>query len=147
MKKHIIAICIISAFVLTLYSCTKNPSNATTPSTITSELSAGVETVFDQNSSAYGDNFPLIPAALRHLHDLGEVVFNETFPQGTGPIFNNNSCNACHSKVGEGNPPPGGGSLLTSMQFRISSGNSATTGPIDVTGFGEQLQNNAVESL
>jgi CxxC motif-containing protein (DUF1111 family) len=157
MKKYLAVISIVIVFVLTVASCKKNSTSDSTPSATVSELSAGDETIFDISASAFGDDFPVIPAPLEHVHDFGEVIFNEIFTPppgyaysyytGLGPIFNANSCNACHGGVGEGNPPAGGGSQLTSMLFRISSGNSNTSGPIDVVGFGGQLQNNAVEGI
>jgi CxxC motif-containing protein (DUF1111 family) len=158
MKKYLIVISIILAVVITMVSCKKtNSADIEATAANVSELSAGVETIFDESASAFGDDFPVISANLEHLHDVGEVVFNEIFTPppgypyayytGLGPIFNANSCNACHGGVGEGNPPPGGGSVETSMLFRISSGNSIQGGPIAVTGFGGQLQNNAVPGV
>jgi CxxC motif-containing protein (DUF1111 family) len=158
MKKYYIVLGLIMGTVLVMVSCKKdNVDSASTPPSSISELSAGSETVFDQSASAFGDDFPVITAALESVHDNGEVVFNEiftpppgyayTYYTGLGTIFNNNSCNACHAGVGEGNPPLGGGSVETSMLFRISSGNNITTGPIPVAGFGGQLQNNAVAGV
>jgi len=159
MKKHLIFVCIVLVFVLTMGACKKTSTSGESTATpvSVSELSAGNETIFDESASAFGDDFPAISPGLEHVHDFGEVIFNEIFNPppgyanayytGLGPIFNNNSCNACHGGVGEGNPPAGGGSVLTSMLFRISSGNSVTSGPIDVPGFGGQLQNNAVAGV
>ncbi|HTB07803.1 MAG TPA: di-heme oxidoredictase family protein [Bacteroidia bacterium] len=158
MKKYFIVASIVACFVIVMVSCKKeNTDTASTPPSTVSELSAGIETIFDESASAFGDDFPVITPALEDIHDNGEVIFNEIFTPppgyyyayytGLGPIFNNNSCNACHGGVGEGNPPLGGGSVETSMLFRISSGNNVTTGPIGVTGFGGQLQNNAVAGV
>lgn len=135
---------------------TNTSSNSVVPVT-TSELSAGDESIFDLSASAFGDGFPVISDAGEHTHDYGEVIFNEFFSPppgyaysyytGLGPIFNNNSCNACHGGVGEGNPPAGGGNQLVSMLFRLSVGNSITAGPTPAPGFGGQLQNNAVAGV
>lgn len=155
MKKYLVVIFIVLTFVLILVSCKKTDisKDANPPSSV-SELSAGIETIFDESASAFGDGFPVIPSNLEHVHDVGEVVFNEVFTPpsgyaysyytGLGPIYNNNSCNSCHGGVGEGNPPPGGGTQLTSMLFRLSIGNSTTAGPTPAPGFGGQLQNNAI---
>lgn len=158
MKKYWILIGIISGLIIAMGSCKKvNTENDATPPSTVSELSAGNETIFDESASAFGDDFPSISPTLEHIHDYGEVIFNEIFTPppgyaysyytGLGPIFNNNSCNACHAGVGEGNPPPGGGTDLTSMLFRVSVGNSVSSGPIDAPGFGGQLQNNAVQGI
>jgi CxxC motif-containing protein (DUF1111 family) len=158
MKKYFAVIGIVLVVIIIMGSCKKTSSTGTTTTpTSVSELSAGNETIFDESASAFGDDFPVISPILEHTHDFGEVIFNEIFNPppgyanayytGVGPIYNNNSCNACHGGVGEGNPPPGGGSVLTSMLFRISSGNSITSGPTDVAGFGGQLQNNAVAGI
>jgi CxxC motif-containing protein (DUF1111 family) len=156
MKKYLAPVCIIIALVIAMVSCKKNSTSYSAAPATVSELSAGDETIFDFSASAFGDDFPVIPAPLEHLHDVGEVVFNEFFSPppgyayyyytGLGPIFNNNSCNACHGGVGEGNPPAPGGPLV-SMLFRISSGNSISAGPIGVPGFGGQLQNNAIAGI
>jgi CxxC motif-containing protein (DUF1111 family) len=159
MKKYFISIFIVAAFIFILVSCKKNTvaGDASLPGAAVFQLSAGSETIFDESASAFGDDFPSISPGLEDVHDNGEVVFNEIFTPptgspnayytGLGPIFNNNSCNACHAGVGEGNPPAGGGSVLTSMLFRLSSSNSTTTGPVGVAGFGGQLQNNAISGV
>ncbi len=158
MKKYFIILATVAVFVITMGSCkkTNTSSNSVVPVT-TSELSAGDESIFDLSASAFGDGFPVISDAGEHTHDYGEVIFNEFFSPppgyaysyytGLGPIFNNNSCNACHGGVGEGNPPAGGGNQLVSMLFRLSVGNSITAGPTPAPGFGGQLQNNAVAGV
>jgi len=153
MKKYFIPVVAICVFVLALYSCSKPVPLP--PDTSSLYLSAGDETIFDQSASAFGDDFPVIDESLEHLHDVGEVVFNEIFsPQpgyyytGLGPVFNNNSCNACHGGVGEGNPPASFGAPLGSMLFRISvPGTDEHGGPNPVPGFGAQLQNLAVAGV
>ena len=70
---------------MVLGSCqkTNSTSNSTTPATV-SELSAGVETIYDESASAFGDDFPVIGPGLEHVHDNGEVVFNEIFTPPPG---------------------------------------------------------------
>src|ERR1700733_5107327 len=122
MKKYRAVICIVIGLVIALISCQKTSTvtnSTSTTSSPVSEQSAGIETIYDESASAFGDDFPVIPSGLEHVHDNGEVVFNEIFTPppgyanvyytGLGPIYNNNSCNACHGGVGEGNPPAGGG--------------------------------------
>lgn len=151
MKKYLIILSCIAAVIIGLYSCEKPspiPASSENP-----YLSAGPQTIFDQSSSAFGDDFPVLRADLVAIHESGENVFNETFVpypstityNGLGPIFNNNSCGACHSGLGEGNPPASFGAPLTSMLFRISvPGTDPHGGPNPVPGFGGQLQNNGV---
>jgi len=157
MKKYLAFVSIIIGFVIAMVSCKKtNIDSDSTPPSSVSEQSAGIETIYDQSASAFGDGFPVISPGLEDVHDNGEVIFNEIFTPptgypnayytGLGPIFNNNSCNACHAGVGEGNPPVPGDPLV-SMLFRLSSGNNVTTGPIAVPNFGGQLQNNAVAGV
>jgi len=159
MRKYIVILFTVIAFVIVFVSCNKtNITSNSTPSASTAELSAGIETIFDISASAFGDDFPVISPALEHVHDNGEVIFNEIFTPptgypnayytGLGPIFNANSCNACHGGVGEGNPPASFGAPLTSMLFRLSiPGTDSLGGPVGVPGFGGQLQNNAVQGV
>jgi len=161
MKKYLFLLSIIAGILIILASCKKNPTSDPNAPASVSELSAGIETVFDQSSAAFGNDFSIISPGLEHIHDMGKVVFNKIFSPppgyaytyftGLGPIYNNNSCNACHAGGGEGNPPPGGGDVLISMVFKISSGNNNTTGPtagpIAFNGYGGQLQNNAIADI
>lgn len=159
MKKYLIAISILLIFIIIMVSCKKTTTTGDSSSipASNSELSAGAETIFDESASAYGDDFPVIGSNLEHIHDYGEVIFNEiftpppgyayTYYTGLGPIFNNNSCNACHGGVGEGNPPAPGDPLV-SMLFRLSvPGTDSLGGPKPIPGFGGQLQNNAVQGV
>lgn len=152
-RKYIIPLCILMVFVVIMHACVKPtpfPASEENP-----YLSAGNETVFDISNSAFGDDFPVLNGpGLTLLHDNGEVIFNEVFfpaPSyyytGLGPVYNNNSCNACHGGVGEGNPPAPG-APLGSMLFRISiPGTDPHGGPNPVPGFGGQLQNLAVTGV
>ncbi|HTA81291.1 MAG TPA: di-heme oxidoredictase family protein [Bacteroidia bacterium] len=147
MKKYIVSILSVIISVLVMYSCSK-PG---TPPPDNPYLSAGNETVFDNGSTAFGDDFPVISGSQLRFHDDGEAVFNNTFVYnpnlaftGLGPVYNNSSCLGCHVGLGEGNPPAPGGPLV-SMLFRISiPGKGPYGGPNPVPGYGGQLQNNAV---
>jgi CxxC motif-containing protein (DUF1111 family) len=147
MKNYCIALSITVSLVLFMYSCSKpGPKPPDNP-----YLSAGNETVFDASSTAFGDDFPILSGSQIRFHEVGEVVFNNTFvynPKlafpGLGPVYNNSSCLGCHVALGEGNPPAPGGPLV-SMLFRISiPGTDEHGGPNPVPGYGGQLQNNGV---
>lgn len=150
-KKYVIALSCIAIIAVGLYSCEKPmpmPPNSENP-----YLSAGDQTIFDESSSAFGDNFPVLRASLTAVHESGENVFNEVFVpfpsaipySGLGPIYNNSGCGNCHAGLGEGNPPASFGAPLTSMLIRISiPGVGPHNGPNPVPGFGGQLQNNGV---
>lgn len=80
-------------------------------------------------------------------HMDGDAAFEAIFVTspspvnpGLGPIFNNNSCQSCHSNNGRGKPDD----TLTSLLFRLSvPGESEVGGPNPAVGFGLQLQTRA----
>lgn len=85
------------------------------------------------------------------LHLEGDAAFEATFVTapasvnaGLGPVYNNNSCVSCHARDGRGRPP-GPGENIASMLFRVSApGQNAHGGPLDLPGFGTQLQERSV---
>ncbi|MDB5086306.1 MAG: thiol oxidoreductase [Mucilaginibacter sp.] len=113
-------------------------------------LSGGDETVFSATSQAFGNMFPGLKGYDTHVHELGDLVFNQSFVtapapihSGLGAIFNNTSCTNCHHNDGIGLPTAG--ELQSSLLMRISlPGNDAHGGPVPVPGYGLQLQDKAV---
>ena len=113
-------------------------------------LSGGDETVFSATSQAFGNMFPGLKGYDTHVHELGDLVFNQSFVtapapihSGLGSIFNNTSCTNCHHNDGIGLPTAG--ELQSSLLMRISlPGNDAHGGPVPVPGYGLQLQDKAV---
>jgi CxxC motif-containing protein (DUF1111 family) len=111
----------------------------------------GDATVYDATSAAY--SLPVTgldaPSLTRHL--AGDLAFEAQFVSapapvnpGLGPIFNNQSCAACHKGDGGGRAPAEGGRSAT-MLFRLSlDGVAEDGGPVAVPGFGTQLQDQAV---
>lgn len=119
---------------------------------IKNEFSGGETTVFVQTSTAFSNPAPnLSPEGLaRHL--AGDFEFEQSFVTapalfngGLGPVFNNNSCVACHSRDGRGRPPEEGGTS-NSFFLRLSvPGIEPITGdPLAIPGFGTQLFDKAV---
>lgn len=119
-----------------------------------SALSGGATTVFDITSEAFGQPAPNLGAASLGLHDVGDAGFDEVFPEGVlGPVFDNETCEACHLGDGRGRPPEAG-EAFASMLFRASVPGAMRSGrrsnprgaeaPAPVPGFGSQLQMRAV---
>ncbi len=118
---------------------------------IDTRFSGGVNTAFDQSSGAFAHVFPGLSATDLNVHEVGDRHFETSFVTapaplrpGLGPVYNNVSCASCHIADGRGKPALPGERLL-SMLFRISiPGEDAHGGPLQVPGFGGQLQSNAV---
>ncbi|MEP6731178.1 MAG: di-heme oxidoredictase family protein [bacterium] len=110
-------------------------------------LSGGATTVFDSSAGAFGLPAPNLDATALAQHTRGDVAFDQDFVaapglpnSGLGPLFNNNSCSACHVGDGRGQPPAPG-QPFTTMLFRASiPGSDAVGGPKPAGQFGGQLQ-------
>ncbi len=117
-------------------------------------LSGGQQTVFNENSGAFSNVFPVLPENLERVHEVGDVQFGATFVSapsplnpGRGPLFNNVSCASCHISDGRGKVP-GIGDTSVSTLFRISiPGQDIYGGPNPVPGYGAQLQNRAIYNV
>lgn len=113
-------------------------------------LSGGINTVFDNTSKAFGHEFPGLGGYDLHIHELGDVQFEQTFVtapapinSGLGPIYNNVSCVSCHHNDGIGLPTAG--DIQSSLLVRISQpGTDEHGGPLAVPGYGGQLQDKAI---
>lgn len=114
-------------------------------------LSGGATTTNIIGALAFSQPAPNLSKENLELHLLGDVQFEQVFVgapaiinPGLGPIFNNNSCVNCHIGDGRGSPPLVGTKLET-MFLRISlPGADEQNAPIPVTGFGKQLQHQAI---
>jgi CxxC motif-containing protein (DUF1111 family) len=114
-------------------------------------LSGGATTIFDESEEAFGSPAPNLQGDNIERHELGDVAFGlehidgPGINGGLGPIFDNVSCESCHPGDGRGRPPVGA-EPFSSMLFRASvSGTGSNGGPLEVPGFGGQLQMRAVE--
>jgi CxxC motif-containing protein (DUF1111 family) len=67
---------------------------------------------------------------------------------GLGPLFNRESCFACHDNNGRGRAPDGPGQTMDSMLMRLSvPGRDGHGGPKPVPGYGDQLQDRAIAGV
>jgi CxxC motif-containing protein (DUF1111 family) len=113
-------------------------------------LSAGLATNFDVSSHAFTHPIDGLSARDQRVHDLGDQTFESKFVappapvfSGLGPIFNNVSCINCHRNDGGGLPITG--SATAGMLMRISqAGTDAFGGPLEVSGYGLQVQDQAI---
>ncbi len=117
-------------------------------------LSGGATTVFNVSADAFSLEAPNLQGLNVGLHEAGDVAFEIAFvPEkgspigGLGPVFDNESCEACHLADGRGRPPAGG-EPFSSMLFRGSvPGNGAHRSPLAIPGFGTQLQMRAIAGV
>lgn len=113
---------------------------------------AGGETTFTEvHSNAFSMPAPNLTASELEEHLEGDKGFEDVFimapsniNSGLGPIFNHNSCIACHPKDGRSKfsdnlDAPNGFFLRTSIP-----GTDETGGPLPTPGFGLQIQNQAI---
>jgi CxxC motif-containing protein (DUF1111 family) len=113
-------------------------------------LSAGLATNFDVSSHAFTHAIDGLSARDQRVHDLGDQTFESKFVAppapvfgGLGPIYNNVSCINCHRNDGGGLPITG--SATAGLLMRISqAGADANGGPLEVNGFGLQVQDQAI---
>ena len=138
---------LLSLLVLVLVKCQK--SNVFPADQYDDQLSGGAATVFDNTSKAFGNAFSNMSAYDEHVHEVGDLIFSQSFVtapapihSGLGPIFNNTSCVSCHHNDGIGLPTAG--DVQSSLLMRISlPGTDANGGPIAVPGYGLQVQDKA----
>jgi CxxC motif-containing protein (DUF1111 family) len=142
---------IIGSLILLVFILVKCQKASVFPaSQYNDQLSGGDQTIFDATSKAFGGMFPSLSGYDVHVHELGDLVFNQSFVtapapihSGLGPLYNNTSCTNCHHNDGIGLPTAG--DLQSSLLLRISlPGTDAHGGPVAVPGYGLQLQDKAV---
>lgn len=146
MNKRIIIVLLCLVWV---FACRK-PNNFNEES-YDERLSGGLNTVFDESSSAFSQMFPALNGRNAKVHDLGDVSFERIFVTapakvnpGLGPIYNNVSCVSCHAADGRGKAPDVGEGLL-SLLLRLSvPGKNSHGEPLNAPGFGGQLQSHSI---
>lgn len=147
MKKFSI-IALLSVFVFAFSMCHK--SGVFEEDGFDDRLSGGAATVFDATSKAFTHEVDGLNARDAHVHELGDVGFEQTFVAagatrfgGLGPVFNNVSCISCHHNDGKGTPTAG--FATSSLLFRLSlPGVDEHGGAVSVPGYGLQLQDQAL---
>lgn len=149
MKKLKIILC-CAAVIIVLIRC--NKAGDFPDDGYDTRLSGGAATVFDATSKAFTHPVDGLNARDMHVHELGDVSFEQSFVSapapvnsGLGPVFNNVSCTSCHHNDGKGTPTAGFNN--SSLLIRISlPGQDANGAPVSVPGFGFQLQDRSVFS-
>jgi CxxC motif-containing protein (DUF1111 family) len=101
---------------------------------------------------AFGRAIPDLDELELSFFGVGNAMFDQswvsapattTSRDGLGPIFNARACSACHLRDGRGMPILETGSGSEGFLIRLSSGNDLITGPINFSGYGGQLQDDA----
>ena len=116
-------------------------------------LSGGATTIFKDDADAFETPAPNLSGDHLERHEVGDEGFGRAHVAGAGdgtngglgPVFDNESCEACHLGDGRGRPPLPG-EAFSSMLFRSSvTGSDANGGPLGIpAGFGGQLQMRAI---
>jgi len=116
-------------------------------------LQGGDTTSDNRTTLAFENPSPNLSEEDTQLHFTGDSNFGAqfvtppaAFNAGLGPTFNNNSCDACHTKNGRGQPVFGTGPLGSQALLRISIPGGAPEVPGGVgivPGLGTQLQDHA----
>ena len=116
-----------AALVALLVVVTQNPSAA-----VDSQLAAGALTVFNRTSAAFEKPASNLTEDEIALHDVGDPLFERSHiplathqDAGLGPLFNANSCVACHVRNGRGAPVPG----VSLVRVALQEANGATPVP------------------
>ncbi|SEL97290.1 CxxC motif-containing protein, DUF1111 family [Stigmatella aurantiaca] len=113
----------------------------------------GATTIDNRTSLAFAQPAPHLTEEGLALHRAGDAAFAALFVPGPapvnpglGPLFNNNSCNACHLRNGRGMPVMGPGPQRTQLLVRVSMPEGVPThphGPVPVPGLGTQISDQA----
>jgi len=111
----------------------------------------GDATMDDRSADAFSHPVPTLDAARAERHRLGRgpVTFMWAPPQ-LGPLFNHSACLACHPGNGRGRSQiaPGMGGSQSLIRVSLAAGApSVPGGPVEVPGFGTQLQDHAIGGL
>lgn len=141
-------VCIFLAIATLLVSCENNDDIL---KKLEGELAGGETTVFLRTSKAFGTPAPNLSDENLEKHMDGDAAFEAIFVShpaqkngGLGPIFNNNSCVACHPADARASVPDDVNGI-SGFFYRISiPGNDGNGGPNPVPGFGTQLQHQSL---
>jgi len=141
--------CLYLVLVWSAYACKKDER---IPADQEDLLSGGATTIFSTGPDAF--SFPLanLDADGIAQHLVADKLFSQQFVTapaiqfgGLGPLFNQNSCVSCHTRNGRGSVPTVSGDNTTGLLLRLSlAGMNVHGGPLEVPGFGTQLQTKAL---
>lgn len=107
-------------------------------------------TVDNRGRDAFSRPFPALDPAGRAAFQTGRSLFQQVWTVGSsevrpdldglGPLFNRQSCVACHAKNGRGEPPEGDGDAMRSTLLRLSvSGGPPGSAPRQHPAYGDQF--------
>lgn len=136
--------------ILLLSGCQKD--DELIPYSPESVQSGGETTIFSSGPDAF--TFPLanLDQAGIEKHFLADGAFGQQFVSapaikfgGIGPLFNQNSCEGCHTRNGRGKIPQFEGDPSSGLILRLSiEGVGPNGGIVPVPDFGDQLQNKSI---
>lgn len=133
-----------SLSLLLLAACDSFTRDAPSVEAYDPALAGGATTLFRATPESFTAPAPNLDGAQLELHLVGDFEFDKKFVAspadingGLGPLFNRTSCTSCHGKNGRNTP-------AESLLLRVSSGNDFMGRPMDVPGFGLQIQDRAV---
>lgn len=111
----------------------------------------------DASRDAYSLPAPGLPEARRDAFFRGRNLFRQVWiaapspdqaVDGLGPVFNRQSCIACHARNGRGFAPDGPAEEMRAMLVRLSLPGSGPHGaPIPVPAYGDQLNDGAIPGV
>lgn len=136
-------------FLFALSGCKKEDAPSTNDSS--EEFPGGATTIKGVFSSLFEQPSANLNSEDLEKHNDGDANFESNFVTspaivnaGLGPVFNHLSCISCHARNGK-SPQPFSGADLKGLLIRISiPGADVHGGPLEVPGFGGQLQQKAV---
>ena len=152
MKHYSILVTIILGIILTNSACKKEDNTNSEPENI---LAGGETTIFSSGPDAYTFPSANLNAEEINKHFVADAAFAQHFVSapaenfdGLGPLFNQNSCESCHTRNGRGIVPENGQDFNSGLLLRMSmAGVGEYQGIVPVPGFGGQLQNKAIFSV
>lgn len=148
LKTHLFIATIAFGLLTLSYACTPYETEFDESH---SDALGGQTTVYLSSSQAYSMPASNLSGAALAQHLRGDQGFEAIFVSspapkhaGLGPVFNNNSCISCHPADGRAAPPEhindiSGLFLKISLQGQTENG-----APLDVPGYGTQLQHQAL---
>ncbi len=141
---------VLSFICLTFYAC--NSEEVIPEIDPDYVLQGGEATIFSSGPDAFTFPMPHLDAKDFNTHFSADAAFEQQFisapaPQfgGLGPLFNQNSCDRCHTRNGRSSIPQFDGDPNSGLLLRLSmQGVDGFGNPIPVPGFGGQLQNKSM---
>lgn len=147
---------LLLSLLLFLVSCSSNDDytsieESNYPDLSLRKMAGGDNTIFTNTSNSYSTPSPALTVDELSTHLKGDLDFESIFVtapndvnSGLGPIFNNSSCISCHPRDGRAAHPVNMTSRSSLLLRTSLPGTSINGGPVAVSGFGLQIQNQAL---